>query len=66
MLLSRAFMSKPKDYLTHFPLIENHFQQGIVGYEVDKEGIFGLRYLQVARKQKGQEKRGQVLPGNVP
>ena len=26
---------------------------------------FGLRE-QVARKQKGQEKKGQVLPGNVP
>ena len=29
----------------HFPLIDNHFQQGIAGYEVDEEGTFSLKYL---------------------
>ena len=29
----------------HFPLLENNFQQGIAGYEVDDEGNFSLKKL---------------------
>ena len=29
----------------HFPLLENYFQQGIVGYEVNDEGHFSLKNL---------------------
>ena len=32
-------------YKSHFPLIENHFQQGVAGYEIDAEGAFALKYL---------------------
>ena len=32
-------------YKRHFPFIENHFQQGIAGYEIDAEGAFALKYL---------------------
>ena len=32
-------------YKRHFPLIQNHFQQGIAGYEIDAEGAFALKYL---------------------
>ena len=32
-------------YKRHFPFIENHFQQGIAGYEIDAEGAFTLKYL---------------------
>ena len=31
-------------YKRHFPFIENHFQQGIAGYEIDAEGAFALKY----------------------
>ena len=32
-------------YKRHFPFIENNFQQGIAGYEIDAEGAFALKYL---------------------
>ena len=32
-------------YKRHFPFIENHFQRGIAGYEIDAEGAFTLKYL---------------------
>ena len=32
-------------YKRHFPFIENHFHQGIAGYEIDAEGAFALKYL---------------------
>ena len=32
-------------YKSHFPLIENHFQQGFAGYEIDAEGAFALKCL---------------------
>ena len=32
-------------YKRHFPFIENHFQQGIAGFEIDAEGAFALKYL---------------------
>ena len=37
-------------YNGHFPLIENHFQRRIVGYEVDTERRFALKYLPRALK----------------
>ena len=32
-------------YKGHFSLIQNHFQQGIAGYEIDAEGALALKYL---------------------
>ena len=47
--LAASFLDKHRVrgriYKSHFPLIENHFQQGVAGYEIDAEGAFALKYL---------------------
>lgn len=41
----KIYCQNHRIYKGHFPLIENHFQQGSAGYEVDDEGTFSLKYL---------------------
>ena len=47
--LAASFFDKHRvrgwTYKGHFSLIQNHFQQGIAGYEIDAEGALALKYL---------------------
>ena len=47
--LAASFLDKHRVrgriYKSHFSLIENHFQQGLAGYEINAEGAFALKYL---------------------